>query len=123
VFNAEFIKMMKQKLGIKTTLVLASEMPLSGTAKGGTDVTLEISEILNASVYISGSGGKNYLDVQKYEDKGINVVFQEFHHPVYNQLNNQDFIPYLSVIDLYFNHGPNSLEIIMDSNAKTVNDV
>jgi len=39
------------------------------------------------------------------------VVFQSFNHPVYHQLYG-DFIPNLSLLDLLFNCGPNSLKIL-----------
>ena len=51
------------------------------------------------------------MDLEKYERNQVNVVFQEFHHPVYRQLFG-DFMPFMSVIDLIFNHGYESLQII-----------
>lgn len=117
-FNVEFIMLMKNKLRITTSLIKASEMTLSGNTTGGTEVTLEISKMLNAKTYISGSGGKSYLDVDKFEQNNIQVVFQHYMHPSYFQLNTNQFLPYLSVIDLYFNHGPNSLDIIFENNEK-----
>ena len=43
------------------------------------------------------------------------MIFQEYQHPLYTQLYNA-FIPNLSVIDLLFNEGPDSLEIILSGN-------
>ncbi len=117
-FNTEFILMMVNKLQIKTEIIKASEMPLSGTASGGTEVTLEICKSLNATGYISGSGGKSYLDINKYAESNIDVYFQHYNHPKYFQMNTNQFLPYLSVIDLYFNHGHKSNEIIFENNEK-----
>jgi len=39
----------------------------------------------------------------------IELVYQEFIHPEYEQVYN-GFIPYMSIIDLIFNCGPNSLK-------------
>ena len=44
----------------------------------------------------------------------INLSYQNYTHPTYNQLFG-DFIPYMSVIDLLFNEGNNSLGIIRKS--------
>lgn len=115
-FNTEFIITMAEKLGIKTKIIRASQLSLSGETKGGTEVTLEISKILEARTYISGSGGTNYMQLEKYANAGIEVYFQEYKHPIYSQKNSSGFVSHLSVIDLYFNHGPKSLEIIQESN-------
>ena len=41
-----------------------------------------------------------------FDKEGIEVIFHDFKHPVYNQLFG-DFEPYLSAIDLLFNCGNN----------------
>lgn len=119
-FNTQIILLFKEKLGIKTKIIRASELPLSGLARGGTEVTLEICKLLGANTYLSGSGAKVYLDVGRYEKERINVHFQEFKHPEYEQKNSDEFISYLSIMDLYFNHGPKSLEIILEKNPKSI---
>jgi hypothetical protein len=43
--------------------------------------------------------------------QGIDVVFQNFEHPAYRQLF-PPFLPFASVIDLIFNEGDRSLEIL-----------
>ena len=115
-FNIRFIVFMLEKIGIKTKIVKSSDLTLSGKAQGGTEVTLEICKMLGANTYISGSGAKVYLDIDSYSREKINVYFQEFHHPKYKQLGQDDFVSHLSILDLYFNHGPKSLEIILDGN-------
>ena len=37
------------------------------------------------------------------------LEYHDYVHPTYNQLHGE-FIPYLSTIDLLFNHGPASLK-------------
>lgn len=117
-FNTECIVWMAHALGIKTKIVKASEMNLSGTAEGGTDVTLEICKALGATTYVSGSGAKTYLDVEKYQQDNIKVYFQEFTHPVYEQKGSTEFVSHLSSIDLYANCGEKSLEIIQQGNPR-----
>jgi len=117
-FNTDIILLLKKKLGIETEIIKSSELNLSGKAKGGTFVTLEISEVLNAKTYISGSGGKNYMDINEFSNKNINVYFQHYNHPKYLQYKTLEFIPYLSTIDLYFNHGKKSLEILKTGNIQ-----
>ena len=51
------------------------------------------------------------MDLDLYARSGIVVTFQEYHHPVYDQLFGA-FEPCLSVVDLLFNHGEESLKIL-----------
>lgn len=51
------------------------------------------------------------MEPERFQAEGIEVVFQEFHHPTYAQLYG-DFLPNLSAIDLLFNGGPQALELI-----------
>ena len=119
-FNIRFISFMLEKLGIESKIIRSSELRLSGKASGGTEVTLEICKMLGAKIYISGSGAKAYLDLENYKQANIKVYFQEFHHPQYKQMNQGEFISCLSILDLYFNYGPKSLDIIFEGNAKFV---
>ncbi len=115
-FNIDLILFLKEKLGIDTKIVRASDLPLSGTTKGGTEVTLEICKVLGAKTYLSGSGAKAYLKTHMYDEAGIKVIFQEFKHPEYLQHKSKEFAAYLSALDLYMNHGPESLRHILKGN-------
>lgn len=67
---------------------------------------------LQAEVYISPPGSKVYLSQSNvFEDKGIRVHYQTFSHPEYGQQFGS-FLPYMSVVDLLFNAGPDSLLLI-----------
>jgi len=66
-------------------------------------------------VYIFGALGRNYADAEKFKSKNINIYFQEYVHPVYTQIY-KPFVVNLSVVDLLFNCGPRSGEILMKGN-------
>jgi hypothetical protein len=72
---------------------------------------IAIARHFGADAYLAGSGGHDYMDLEKYREASVDVIFQEYQHPAYNQLYG-DFEPFLSVIDLIFNHGKESLNII-----------
>ena len=76
---------------------------------------------LNADIYIFGEQGRNYADVNSFINKNITPYFQSYNHPVYKQ-NFRNFKPFLSVLDLIFNEGKNSKNIIL-SNNKTKLDL
>jgi len=92
---------LKDYLGLNTKTVLASSLNLSGSQN---DLLINICRQLGADTYLSGSGGKNYLDEIKFTAAGIKVEYQNFAHPEYNQLFKK-FIPYMSTIDAVANVG------------------
>lgn len=106
--NIYIIEHLKQVLEIDVKLVPASNLSISGS---GTELLLEICQELGAETYISGRFGKDYLNEELFNRQGIQVVYQEFQHPKYPQVY-EPFIPNLSVIDLSFNCGKRSREII-----------
>lgn len=107
-FNIILIKLLCKFLNINTRLVYASQIGVSGSGSG---LILDICKKLNATIYISGVSGREYLKLDDFVRENIEVIFQEFHHPIYKQLY-EPFIPCMSTIDLLFNHGYDSLDII-----------
>jgi hypothetical protein len=102
--NSELIKAVCDYLGIKTRILYLSDLLDSFGSK--TYLIIDIGKRLNASVYLSGTGGgKDYNDGDLMREHGIELVYSDFRHPVYPQLWGE-FIPNLSVLDYIFNCGP-----------------
>jgi hypothetical protein len=97
-------------LGIRTQLVLASELGLD-EAEDPDDRIIDIVLEVGGDTYLSGVHGSNYMDLNKYKEAGIEVEFQKFICPEYKQLYD-GFVPNLSILDLLFNHGKESIDII-----------
>lgn len=112
--NINIIKYLLQYLGILTPIYYESEMRVESHS---TDRIIELCQKLNADTYLSGNGGRNYLDETKFIKAGIKLVYQDFKHPVYQQLHNP-FIPFMSIIDLVFNHGKESLSILRNGSLR-----
>jgi len=111
--NIHVVRKLVEILGIETPLHVASEM---GVFPDDPDERLiAITKHFGAKTYLAGSGGHGYMDMEKYERNQVKVDFQEFNHPVYRQLFG-DFMPFMSVIDLIFNNGHESLQIIRENN-------
>jgi len=106
--NITIIKEITRILGLKTEFVFSSELKAEGTK---TDRLINIITEIGADEYVSGPAAKSYMDVERFAREGISLYWYEFEHPVYPQLYG-DFIAYLSVIDLLFNVGEESLELI-----------
>ncbi len=107
--NIAVVRKLADSLGIDTPLYVASEL---GQFPDDPDQRLiAITKHFGADSYLAGSGGKDYMNLEKYDNNGIRVLFQEYTHPVYDQLFG-GFEPYMSVLDLIFNHGNDSLRIL-----------
>mgnify|MGYP003713176703 CR=1 FL=1 len=76
------------------------------------DLVLNMCKDLGANKYIFGAQGANYADTEKFKTSGIEVFFQNYQHPTYNQIHG-NFKLNLSIIDLLFNCGKNSLDVII----------
>jgi len=101
--------------GIKTSLLYSSEMNVEGKKN---ELVFNLCKSVGATVYLSGSQGRNYMDESLFEKEGIKVIYQDYHHPEYSQVY-PGFEPYMAAIDLFLNCGPDSLNIIMSNQEKT----
>jgi hypothetical protein len=100
------------KLEIETNIVLASTLKAKGKKS---ELIVSICKELEANTYLSGQNGRDYLNISDFNDAGIEIAFQNYLHPIYPQLYS-GFLPNMSVIDLLFNCGPRSKEIILTGN-------
>jgi hypothetical protein len=107
--NIHVVRGLTELLGIGTPLHVASE--LDRFSEDPDERLIAITRHFGADTYLAGGGGKAYMDLEKYKAKGIAVIYQDYKHPFYNQLFGE-FEPYMSVIDLIFNHGNDSLNIL-----------
>lgn len=110
--NLHIIDHLRESLGVDTPMKRSSEMDVNGTKD---ELIFELCQSVDADTYLSGPNGRDYLDEARFQDAGIEVVYHDYEHPTYEQAFD-GFEPYMSTIDLLFNHGPDSLEIIHTSN-------
>lgn len=102
------LRWLMNELGIKIPVERASGYTFGGEKSA---LVLDMCQQLGATKYIFGHHGKDYADVEAFRLAGVEPIFQQYVHPVYKQLHGE-FIPGLSILDLLFNHGPDSLEIL-----------
>lgn len=108
--NNDIILGILKKLDYKGTILLASSLEVEGAAS---ELVLNLCTKVQATTYLSGTGGKNYLNLEDFRSNKIEVTFQSYHNVEYPQMfPNQGFIPHLSILDLLFNTGPKCLEFI-----------
>ena len=95
-------------LGVQRPTRLASTL---GGGGRGTQRIVEICRAVGATEYLSGETGAAYLEEALLRANGIALRYQHYAHPLYRQLFGP-FVSHLSVVDLLFNHGPESLAIL-----------
>lgn len=97
-------------LGIQTPYKIESEI---GTSTVSTERLIELCKKTGSDTYLSGSGGKDYMDEGRFTAENLKLEYQHYTHPQYRQLfPKQPFLPYLSIVDLMVNEGPESLRIL-----------
>lgn len=74
---------------------------------------LELCRVTSASVYYSGIMGKDYLREEEFNANGIAVRYQNFQPYPYPQLQGGEFVPFMSILDLLFNCGEKSRDILL----------
>jgi len=99
-------------LGIDVPVRSAAEWKFEGEKS---DLVLDMCRQVGASEYIFGAMGRDYADTGAFDTAGIKIHFQDYAHPVYPQLHG-DFVSHLSVVDLLFNCGNESRDILMSGN-------
>jgi hypothetical protein len=109
--DMEFIMRFYEYLSMRTKVVFSSDVPWSGWKD---ERLLSICRHLGATHYMSGDAAKDYLRDRIFIAEGIVVEWHNYQHPFYKQvwLEEQGFISHLSVVDLLFNHGRESLDIL-----------
>jgi WbqC-like protein family len=107
--NMQITKYIAQSLDIGRPIYLESQLGVTTT---NTARIIDICKALKADAYLSGIGGKEYLDEKQFDLNGIKLIYQDFKHPEYTQCY-EPFIPYMSIIDLLFNYGDDSLKVLI----------
>lgn len=108
--NMATITYLAEALGIRAKLVLASSLPVPPECEA-TDRLVAICQAVGGDTYLSGVGGRGYLDHTRFEEAGIQVLFQAFRTSPYPQRFGT-FVPDLSIVDLLFNCNGDSLHIL-----------
>lgn len=114
-FNIEFIRLCAGKLGITTPLFIASEKEISGIATG---LILDICFKTESDSYLHGRHSLDYVDFKRMDDAGIKSYIQDFRQEPYKQLAD-GFEANLSILDIMFNCGSATRDILLKSNFVT----
>ena len=110
--NAHILAWAMAELGIKVPVESAGKYDFKGEKSA---LVLDMCHQLKADLYIFGALGRDYADLEAFEKGGVQVEFQDYKHPQYPQMHD-GFEPYMSFLDILFNCGPGSFDILMSNN-------
>ena len=107
--NFETLKKCIEWLGIKTEIIIESELNVNGTS---TERLVNVCKAVGADTYLSGIVGKDYLNEALFEKNNINLKYKNYKSITYTQNLSKTFIPNLSIIDVLANNGPKTHEFL-----------
>lgn len=102
--NYDAICLVKDMLGITTPTVWQSALDYPRDTHKN-ELILNLCKSVSADCYLSGTGAKKYMDIDRFLRDGIEVEFQKFEAPVYKQKYAKEFCPGLSMLDVLLNCG------------------
>lgn len=116
--NIETIEVLSELLRIdKPKFIRSSELgDISGRK---TERLIEILKKIDADEYLSPIGSKIYIDNEMFINNEISLDYLDFEHSRYSQLGS-GFITHLSVLDLLFNMGEQSIQYINECLKKSI---
>ncbi len=106
--NLALTSRLSSLLGLSRRTERASELGIPGEKS---ERLIALCQHYQATHYLTGDAARDYLDVEAFARVGVKVVWQEYRHPEYPQ-GAPPFVPYLSIVDLLLNCGPESLRIL-----------
>lgn len=120
LFDLDFETLKKtiEWLGIKIEIVKESELNVKGSS---TERLINVCKAVGADTYVSGTGGKNYLEERLFESNHLKLEYQVYEPIPYPQRLSNSFIKDLSILDLLFNIGPESSGVVMGKKIEQVN--
>jgi len=113
--NRATVEAFMEILGIDTPLLWASN--LEPAPDHPDERLISLCRQAGADIYLAGSAGPEYMEMELWRDSGIEVTIHEFTHPVYTQPFGE-FMPAMSAVDLLCNCGPDSLALMRSANGR-----
>lgn len=113
--NFKIVTQVRKYLGLTAQLRFASTVSHAYTE--ATERLVGLTKACGGDTYVSGFGGKDYMQVELFTQRGIGCHIYDFRHPVYSQVGAEEFVSRLSIIDMLFNCGGERSAQIIKENA------
>lgn len=105
--NHRFLTLLCGMLGIRTKISWSSDYEL---VEGKTERLVGLCKSAGADFYLSGPAAKDYIAEELFQQAGVQLQYMDYSgYPEYHQLHGP-FEHGVSVLDLLFNEGPDSVK-------------
>lgn len=104
--NMEFLRLIKSLFQSRCQFIFSSQLNIKQQERS--ERLAILCHQLQCNTYYSGSGTKQYIQTQAFDELQIKIVWHDYEtrHAVYPQCNNhKSFMPLLSFVDMLFNCG------------------
>jgi hypothetical protein len=107
--SGDVIKWLRDALAITTPIVRSSVLEVTGKR---VELLVDVCGAVGADCYLSPAGSRGYIEADDlFAQRGIALRYHAYSPVPYRQLHGA-FLPYLSLVDVLFNEGERSLEIV-----------
>jgi WbqC-like protein family len=107
--DLETTKAVMKWLNIDIPVVRESQLGVAGES---TRRLANVCKAMGADTYVSGAGGRDYMDERVFAERGVKLQFQHYEPKPYPQRFVGEFVPNLSILDMLFNVGPESRKLV-----------
>ena len=107
LFLLNSIQKISSYIGIKTKILLSSQIEKNNSLKGQ-DKVLEICAVMGADMYVNALGGTNLYDAAVFKKYNIDLCFLKAIGVEYKQLSGY-FEKNLSIIDIFMMNSPDDI--------------
>lgn len=113
-YNIDTVSAIADALGIGPgKFRYASRMQSKGNA---TELLVELTKEAGGQIYMCGGGASGYQEDKLFEISGLDLLYQNFEHPVYPQFSGQSFVAGLSIIDALMHLGLAGVRVLLMTN-------
>jgi hypothetical protein len=113
-FTIEMTIALARTLGIAhTRFVRSSELKVTGHK---TERLVQVLKAVGATHYISGPSAQEYIEEDQFKKAGISLEYMHYDYPEYPQFY-PPYQAYVSILDLLFMTGPQSLYYIVEDHT------
>lgn len=90
---------------IRPEIIMSSTLQCDGSKD---DLILALTQVVGGDVYLSGQGAKLYMDEKKFLRAGVEVIYQNFIHPSFNQSHISEFQAGCFALELFIEEPENA---------------